>query len=555
MDRRSFLRFKREQRKADQAAFLLTRPAPRPPLPGLEPYDGPWDTEQAVHLLRRTMFGARNSDVSYIKTLTLSDAVELLLTDQPLPSPPVNDYANGDDIIDTEVAPGETWINAAYNGEVEWWRTMSLKCWWMGLMLHQPINLTEKMTLFWHNHIPIQFWPIFDGRYSYRYLNTLREHCMGDFKALIRAVTIDPAMLFYLNGVYNEVGSPDENYGRELQELFCIGKGPGSQYTEEDVQAAARVLTGWKAEWDFPEAYFAPWAHDVGDKQFSAFYNNTLIEGKAGQAGATELDDMLAMIFDTQETALFLCRKLYTFFVYHAIDEQTEALIIEPLAQILRDNNYEVKPVLRTLFNSQHFFDSLNRGAMLKSPLDLVLGLTRETHVALPDPDNYQETFWSRFSMFWWLYDMLQDPGDPPNVAGWPAYYQSPQFYKYWISTSTLPRRGQHSDTLIYWGYGTDNGVYGMDVVAFVATLQMPADPNALIDEVLKHFYMIEISAEVRQFLKSILLSGQQSDYYWTIAWENYLDDPGNQMAYFTVESRLQPFFHYVFQLEEFQLH
>lgn len=555
MDRRSFLRFKREPRTADKAAFQQVKVAPRPPLSGLDPYDGPWDTEQVVHLLRRTMFGAKNSDVNYIKTLTLQDAVELLLTDLPAPPPPVNDYDNGDDVVDAGVPTGETWINAEYNGEVEWWRTMSLKCWWMGHMLHQQPNLTEKMTLFWHNHIPVQMWPIFDGRYSYKYLAMMRANCLGNFKTLIREVTLDPAMLFYLNGVYNEVGAPDENYGRELQELFCIGKGPGSQYTEEDVQAAARVLTGWKAEWDYPNTYFAAWAHDTNDKQFSAFYGNTVIEGKEGEEGATELDEMLDMIFATQETALYLCRKLYTYFVYHVIDDQTETNVIEPLAQIFRDNNYEIKPVLRALFNSQHFFDSLNRGAMLKSPLDLVIGMARENHVVFPDLSDYKETFWSKFSMYWWLYDMLQDPGDPPNVAGWPAYYQSPAFYKYWISTSTLPRRGQHADNLIYWGYGTDNGVYGMDVVQFVATLQSPADPNTLIDEVLKNYYMIDVSDEVKLFLKSILLSGQQSDYYWTIAWEDYVDNPGNQMAYFTVESRLQPFFHFVFQLEEFQLH
>jgi uncharacterized protein (DUF1800 family) len=173
----------------------------------------------------------------------------------------------------------------------------------------------------------------------YRYNILLRQYALGNFKEMTRAVTMDPAMLKYLNGNANTKKAPDENYGRELQELFTVGKGPGSHYTEADVKAAAHVLTGFRIEnKSLPDIHgvFDAGRHDENDKQFSDFYQNTTIKGRKGKEGEMELDDLLALIFSQPEVARFICRKLYRFFVYHNIDEETEKTIIEPLAELFR---------------------------------------------------------------------------------------------------------------------------------------------------------------------------------------------------------------------------
>ena len=133
------------------------------------------------------------------------------------------------------------------------------------------------MLLFWHNLLATESWGIFIAKTSYQYFELLRRHAFGNFKTLIREITLDPAMLIYLNGTRNQKEAPDENYARELQELFCIGKGPNSGYTEEDVQAAARVLTGWRHSWKEVNSqgpvssFFQADRHDTSDKQFSDF--------------------------------------------------------------------------------------------------------------------------------------------------------------------------------------------------------------------------------------------------------------------------------------------
>jgi len=151
-----------------------------------------------------------------------------------------------------------------------------------------------------------------------------------------------------------------------------MGKGPNSKYTEDDVKAAARVLTGWNIN-PLTNPFtttFLNTNHDTTDKKFSAFYGNTVIKGQSGiNAGNTELDDMLTMMFKVDEVALYLCRKLYEFFVYYEIDETVETNVIVPLAKVFRDSGYDVKTVLKTLLSSEHFYDTWNRGCVIKDPI------------------------------------------------------------------------------------------------------------------------------------------------------------------------------------------
>lgn len=500
------------------------------------------------------MFGVKQADINAFSNKTLSECVNTLLTPGPVPLPPVNNY-NDVNYTDANVASGQTWVNAAYgDGTVNSRRIYSFKAWWLGLMLNQSRSIHEKMVLFWHNHFATQTSTIDDSRFIYKHNALLRTHALGNFKLMVKQVTLDPGMLRYLNGYLNVKTSPDENYGRELQELFTIGKGPNSKYTEADVKAAARVLTGYTVNTTTISSAFDATKHDTTDKQFSAFYNNKLIKGKTGASGATELDDMLDMIFATNECALFICRKIYRFFVYYTIDDATEANIIAPLAAIFRSNNYDIKPVLQALFSSDHFFDPVNRGCLIKSPIDFTVGLSREMEMVFPDATDYVNQYYMWDYLRTQASNMAQNIGDLPNVAGWPAYYQEPQYHELWINSDTLPRRNQLSDVMNNTGYTRNGKKIVIDPIAFADKLPNPADPNLLIDGTLTQLYTISVSQQLKDFLKSILLSGQISDHYWTDAWTTYKASPGNAMAKTVVFTRLQAMLKYLMDLSEYQL-
>ena len=520
---------------------------------GLDAYSGPWTQNEIAHLLRRTMFGVTKNDLKALESLNASMSVDILLSQGDAPSPPVNDY-NDATITDPQVGPGDTWINADYDGNYEGARINSLKIWMISNIINQGFSLEEKMLLFWHNHLVTEFWGVFVAKTSYRYIEKLRENVFGNLKELVKAITLETAMLYYLNGAANNKDAPDENYGRELQELFCIGKGPNSNYTEGDVQAAARLLTGWTVDWNTQTTVWNQWIHDTDDKQFSSFYGNTLIQGKSGDAGQGELDELIDMIFDNNEVALFICRKLYTFFVYAEIDDETEMQIIEPLAQIFRDNNYEIKPVLETLLKSEHFFDIANQGAIIKNPADALLGAWRSFQGEFPEGASLNDLYLMKVGMMWSMANIGMEIGDPPSVAGWPAYYQMPVYDKIWINTTTITRRAIQTDSLIHWGFWTPGTLLNIDVIKFVESLDNPEDPNLLLEETSRLLLGLEMGDTTIAQLKAILLSGQATDYYWTSAWLDYVGDPSNEEYKMIVENRLKWTLQRILQLAEFQL-
>jgi uncharacterized protein (DUF1800 family) len=452
---------------------------------------------------------------------------------------------------------GASWVlDPNTDGTINSQRRQSFKKWWMGVMINQDRSIREKMTLFWHNHFATETDTISNAQLIYKHHLLLRTYALGNFKALTKAVTIDPGMLVYLNGERNTNKAPDENYGRELQELFCCGKGPNSKYNEDDVKAAAQVLTGWKNDVPNLISVFDPNRHLTTNKQFSAFYNNTVIQGQSGPgAGDTEIDAMLDMIFATQEVAKYLCRRIYRWFVYYDIDDTVEAAIITPLADIMRANNYEIKAVLNVLLKSEHFFDILAKGCQIKSPVDLIVGLCREFEVPFQPATDYVTNYGFYNYLVSNASNMLQSIGDPPDVSGWKAYYQAPQYYEIWITSDTLPKRNQFTDSIINNGYTFSGKKLQIDVAAFAQTLSNPGDPNQLIIDILKIMYRIDISAASRNQLKTdILLGGQASDYYWTDAWNAYLNFPANTANTTTVKNRLRDLIRYFMDLAEYQL-
>jgi uncharacterized protein (DUF1800 family) len=521
----------------------------------LTPYSGSWTLSEVKHLLRRTMFGSPKADSDYFVSAGLTSTINELLTPASPPSPPLWTYdAN---YIDPNVAQGQTWIAAPFDNSANSYRMKSFKAWWTGLMLNQQRSIVEKMTLFWSNHFSTETNVVGDARYSYATNALCRQYALGNFKTLTNHITVDPGMLKYLNGNANTNTAPDENYGRELQELFTVGKDANGNpyYSQGDVEAAAHVLTGFRINSSTITSYFDSTRHDPTNKTFSAYYNNTVIAGQSGAAGANELDDLLDMIFSKDEVSLNICRKLYRFFVYYEIDAFTETNIIQPLASVFRSNNYDIIPVLNALFSSEHFFDPLNRGCLIKTPVDLLISFCRDYGVIFPDPSSdliAQYTLWLKVQQSTTL--LAQNIGDPPNVAGWPAYYQEPQFHELWINSVTLPYRNQFTDGMITAGINGSGHNIIADVVAYTATLNFPDDPNLLIQEVIDRHYSEDVSQTVKDYLKSILLSGQISDSYWTSAWNAYISDPTNATNLNIVKTRLRSMYIYLMDLAEYQL-
>ncbi|MBL0308656.1 MAG: DUF1800 domain-containing protein [Bacteroidetes bacterium] len=524
---------------------------------GLNPYSGTFGKAELSHLLRRTLFGVAKADMDHFNGMALSQVLTAILTASATPQPPLNAY-NDANFTDADIPFGQTWVNASNNANsvnANGRRRNSLKQWWAGLILNQDRNITEKMNLFWHNHFATETVVISDSRFAYKHHALLRANALGNFKTLTKLVTTDPGMLAYLNGDTNTKNSPNENYGRELQELFTIGKGPDSHYTEDDVKAAAKALTGWKIDRNTVTSYFDSTKHDTTDKQFSSFYNNTVIVGQAGTNGANESDQLIDMLFLSTETAKFISRKLYRFFVYYVIDQQVESDIITPMADIIRTNNYDILPALRALLESEHFFDPLNIGCHIKNPVDHLAGIARQYNIAFPDSSNLGNQYKGWGILATSLNILTMDLGDPPNVAGWPAYYQEPAFHELWINSNTLPYRNQVSDLLgSLTGFKSGQVILKIDFIAFADQTSDPSNPNTLIADSAGLLSPSDLGTTQSDFLKSILLSNQTADHYWTDAWNLYKADTSNQTNKTIVETRLRSMYTYLMNLAEYQL-
>ncbi len=534
---------------------------------GLEPYTGPWGADQAMHLLRRSLFGLTKSDVATALALNAASAVDRLLESTPPPTPPTA-YVNN--------AEKTGWTTEAYvSGNDATYQTYLLS-WWMDLMLSQGFTLREKMVLFWHNHFATGAVSVKDARYMYKQNALFRENAFGNFRSMVRMITFDPAMLRYLNGNANKKGAPNENYARELQELFTIGKGPErapgdyTNYTEADIKAAARVLTGWSDESGAITAKYTAANHDTGDKTFSAAYGGRVITGGSSESSArAEIDALIDMIFEQPATALYFCRKLYRWFVDYVIDDQTETEVIAPMAALLRASNYEVKPVLAALLKSRHFHEGGRVGCVIKNPVEITIGVcrtfewigvdlddstTKPPFLTLRSSDRRQYN-WRLRTLRRLMANMGMDLMNPPNVAGWPAYWQSPSYHELWVNADTLQKRVNLLDDIsingIQWDEAYGKGL--IDVIAFVKQLGQPNDPNAVINETARLLFPMPLTDAQRTTLNDILLPGLP-DYEWDVEWSDYVADSTNETKRKTVEDKLRGLFNYMLTMAEYQL-
>jgi uncharacterized protein (DUF1800 family) len=565
----------------DVMETTTTVQSPRRPrvLVGIAPYTGTFGTSELTHLLKRTLLGISKADLDAFKGKTVEAVVDALIKEPAIAAtPPIRNYASktlpdNSKVDDPFAALGETWVGKSVkyptNGVFDGDRRTSLRAWWMGQIINQERTIFEKMVIFWHNHFANESEDTAAHRF-FNQLTLLRKHALGTLKPFLKDITFDPSMLRYLNGYANKKTAPDENYGRELLELFTLGKGPDSKYTEDDVKAAAKLLTGWKDDYvETPVGSgkfqfvikFTDNDHDATSKTFSSFFGGKVITGGATQALAEkEVDDLLTMILAQDEVAKHIVRKLYRYFVYYEIDATTESEVIKPLADIYRQNGYDVKPVLKALLMSQHFFDVANKSCYIKSPIEYVSGVFKEFKIAIPDATTYVEQYAA------WNYvvgtsqngaaGQGQHLGMPPNVAGWAAYYQEPVYHEYWINTDSFPRRVSFiTKHLFNTGFNLGNSkTLISDLIKFTDQFGTDAgDPVKLIDAVLGLLYTVPVTAKFKNYAKNILLSGQASDYYWTEAWNTYKATP-TAANLKIVNDRLKTFYQFILTQPEYHL-
>lgn len=270
---------------------------------------------------------------------------------------------------------------------------------WVERMVDGQNSLREKMTYFWHGHFACQNRNIY---FIQNQINTIRKHALGNFKDLVMAIAKDPAMLLFLNNQQNRKQHPNENFARELMELFTLGRG---NYTEKDIKEAARAFTGWGINRRTYEFRFQKRFHDFGSKTFL---------GKTGNFNGEEIIDI---ILKQEQTAKFIAEKIYCFFVNDVPDQR----IIDRLGRQLYQSNYNIGALMRTIFTSGWFYQKQNIGAKIKSPVELLVGLRR----------NFDIDFNKKNASLFIQKVLGQVLLFPPNVAGWPGGQT-------WIDSSTL---------------------------------------------------------------------------------------------------------------------
>jgi uncharacterized protein (DUF1800 family) len=290
---------------------------------------------------------------------------------------------------------------------------LDLRRWWLEQMMNGPAPLLEKMTLFWHGHFATSVQKVKDGYWMWLQNDTLRRNALGSFAALVKKISRDPAMMIYLDLQQSRREHPNENWGRELMELFTVGIG---NYSEQDIREAARAFTGYRIDMTTQQFRFMPMQQDLGPKNFM------------GRSGPLNGDDIINILVAKPACGQFIGRKLWRFFVE---DEPPEP-VIDAVASSLRTHNYEMRPVLHEIFSSNEFYSDRAIGAQIKSPVQYIVQTSRLLEAQLPSPVAAQNA----------MRQMGQILFAPPNVKGWDGG-------KAWISTSTLLFRYNFSNYLI----------------------------------------------------------------------------------------------------------
>mgnify|MGYP003632508278 FL=1 len=414
----------------------------------LAPYTTPLDGQRAQHLYRRLGFSASVQTINQATGQTAGNLVDSLILEAqnmpPLAAPTWADWNNSNYPEDDD-----------QRGQLMRSQQEEFKLAYTNSLLDN--NLRDRLSFFWSNHFVTELDVYNCNSFLYHYINCLQRNAIGNFKTFVSEIGLTSAMLYYLDGVYNNGNNPNENYARELYELFTLGEGNG--YTEQDIIETAKALSGYVER------------GELGCEQvvFDASKFNSESKTIFGRTGNWGYNDVIDILFEERanEIGYFICKKLYEFFVHpDATDEANNAkTIIDGLTATFISSDFDLTPVLRQLFKSQHFFDDEAIGVIIKSPFDLYLNITKETgfeydNTTIGSAINYS--------------GMLgQDLFDPFDVAGW-------QRNRDWINTNFMIGRWLTMEAIVD-GFYQDNPeqfrTFAMDAVG-------PANSNTSNPEI-----------------------------------------------------------------------
>jgi len=432
--------------------------------------ENPFDAVKAAHLLNRAGFGGTIDEVRKVLELGPVKAVDWLLD-----FPDQSAEEQGKDVPDLSAIAGipNTFqqLRKAYQGknqaELKELRQKFMASnrqavlatinWWMRRMVDGPHPLQEKLTLFWHGHFVTSDKDERSALLMWKQNELLRKNAVGNFRQFVRAISRDPAMLDYLNNTQNRKAHPNENYARELMELFTLGIG---NYTEDDVKQGARAFTGW--------------AHDGDDYVFRKFDHDEGIKTFLGKRGNFNGDDVIDIILNGTTAARFVGTKLFRYFAYEEIDDA----LADAIGYEFRQSNYDIRPLVKTILNSQAFYSPLAIGSQIKCPVQLVLGTVRQMNLIMPAEN----------AILGPLNQMGQVPFAPPNVRGWPGG-------RMWINTSTLFVRYNTGYRLL------DGQLPRVDKSHLSDETKDAPDANAVVDYWVNRLIQRPITADKRQVL------------------------------------------------------
>ena len=520
-------------------------------MPSLKTYNQPLGRRKAKHLLRRACFNFTPEKIVEFSNYTPKQATSILsaVSVQKLSEP------NDPRALDADEIYWTSSINDPEDFDRQGAKRTYVSAWWW-YNAFNDISLEHKLTLFLHTCFTAsKDAGTGTSTHFYDYLRLLQKYAYGNLKTLSNKITIDNAMLLYLDNNVNNRWNPNENYAREFLELFTILKGPQSapgdytNYTENDVIEAAKVFSGYKnkndrsiidSETGLPMGFIKVNHHVIGDKTFSARFGSTTINGGTDELSILqEHKDFVDMIFNQDATAVSYVRKLYRFFVKSEWGVDVETDIIEPLAVDLKTNGYQLLPVLKRLLESEHFYDeddsdnTDNRiGALIKHPMQLWTEISSAFKIDLVDAkeqvncEEYYHYFFRNFAHNSCFSGAGFNMFAPDSVAGYPADYQEPDFDRQWFSSVTIIARYKYIESFLTGknliaGWGKFTSI--VDSVAYIeSTISDPYDASTVVKEIAENLYPETINQHRIDYFKEILTSSL-GDVYWTGAWADYI--------------------------------
>jgi len=456
-----------------------------------------WTAAHIGHLYRTFGYGATYTQIQNGLSMSPLELVDQLMDEAVNTPQPVAPY-------------WATYNSAEYDGDNDliFEHYYDTKYDWIYRGLQYPFQ--QKMSIFWHDHFATESDVYYCNSYLWSYYALIHKHAFGNFRTFVEEMGRNEAMLIYLNGNENIVGEPNENYARELLELFTMGENNG--YTQRDIEEIAKALTGY---------YLNKYACNIGP-EFRPDRHDNSIKTIFGQTGNFGYDDVHELIFTLRQdqVATYICTKLYKYFLYRNPDPA----IIEGLAETFKNNNWEIAPVLRQLFASEHFFETVFHGAKIKSPVDLVLQLI--TTSGLDVNTDFDDGLISYLEFI--TRQMGQDLFNPPDVAGWPGH-------RFWLSENALAYRWTYCQSILN-NYLNDSGKEKIRQLALQATDDI-SNPESIVramSELLIERPLDEDLLEVAVLhLKGSIPENYFEDGSWNLYWEEAPDQLLNMYRFF----------------------